>query len=156
MTAGRSSTWKRRPLLRSNCASIRPIPLGVGRFVLRFLLTNPARRSTLLPSSYYSQIEPSCSQTDRQVTLRSLTTFFLNRFAIWERWGISVRETESLRKRSFPFPTFRLASSIRGACIVAPQAVLLAVPDAPPRFFAHWARSASVPQGAVGSGPPTP
>ena len=103
MTAGRSSTWKRRPLLRSNCASIRPIPLGVGRFVMRFLLTNPARRSTLLPSSYYSQIEPSCSKTDRQVTLRSLTTFFLNRFAIWERWGISSPKPLAW-DRSLPSP----------------------------------------------------
>ena len=30
-----------------------------------------------------------------------------------------------------------------------PQAALLAVPDAPPRFFAHRARSAPVPQGAL-------
>ncbi len=33
--------------------------------------------------------KPSCSKTDRQVTLRSLTTFFFDRFAIWEHWGIS-------------------------------------------------------------------
>ena len=38
-------------------------------------------------------------------------------------------------------------SSVRGTCIVVPQAALLAVPDAPPRFFAHRARSAPVPQG---------
>ena len=38
-----------------------------------------------------------------------------------ERWGISGRETESSRKRSFPFP------------------------DVPPRFIAHRARSAPVP-----------
>ena len=39
--------------------------------------------------SYCSRIERSHSRTGRQVTLRSLTVFFLNRFAIWERWGIS-------------------------------------------------------------------
>ena len=39
-------------------------------------------------------------------------------------------------------------SSVRGTCIVVPHAALLAVPDAPPRFFAHRARSAPVPQGA--------
>ena len=39
------------------------------------------------------------------------------------------------------------ASSVRGTCIVVPHAALLAVPDAPPRFFAHRARSAPVPQG---------
>ena len=44
-------------------------------------------------------------------------------------------------------------SSVRGTCIVVPHAALLAVPDAPPRFFAHRARSASVPQGALGFGP---
>ena len=37
------------------------------------------------------------------------------------------------------------ASSVRGTCIVVPHAALLAVPDAPPRFFAHRARSAPVP-----------
>ena len=36
-------------------------------------------------------------------------------------------------------------SSVRGTCIVVPHAALLAVPDAPPRFFADWARSAPVP-----------
>ena len=36
-------------------------------------------------------------------------------------------------------------SSVRGTCIVVPHAALLAVPDAPPRFFAHRARSAPVP-----------
>ena len=39
-------------------------------------------------------------------------------------------------------------SSVRGTCIVVPHAALLAVPDAPPRFFAHRARSAPVPLGA--------
>ena len=46
-------------------------------------------RFYLRKASYYSQIEPSFSKTDRQVTLRSLTAFFFDRFAIWERWGIS-------------------------------------------------------------------
>ena len=36
-------------------------------------------------------------------------------------------------------------SSVRGTCIVVPHAALIAVPDAPPRFFAHRARSAPVP-----------
>ena len=39
-------------------------------------------------------------------------------------------------------------SSVRGTRIVVPHAALLAVPDAPPRFFAHRARSAPVPLGA--------
>ena len=39
------------------------------------------------------------------------------------------------------------AASVRGTCIVVPHAALLAVPDATPRFFAHRARSAPVPQG---------
>ena len=46
-------------------------------------------RFYLKKASYYSQIEPSFSKTDRQVTLRSLTAFFFDRFAIWDCWGIS-------------------------------------------------------------------
>ena len=45
------------------------------------------------------------------------------------------------------------ASSVRGTCIVVPHAALLAVPDAPPRFFAHWARSAPVPLAARACSP---
>ena len=45
------------------------------------------------------------------------------------------------------------ASSVRGTCIVVPQAALLAVPDAPPRFFAHRARSAPVPLAARACSP---
>ena len=70
--------------------------------------------------------------------------------------GFQAGKRNSRASAPFRFQTLRLASLTRGACIVAPQAVLLAVPDAPPRFFAHWARSASVPQGALGSGPPKP
>ena len=44
-------------------------------------------------------------------------------------------------------------SSVRGTRIVVPHAALLAVPDAPPRFFAHRARSAPVPQGAAAGEP---
>ena len=39
-------------------------------------------RFYLRKASYYSQIEPSFSKTDRQVTLRSLTAFSFDRFAI--------------------------------------------------------------------------
>ena len=44
-------------------------------------------------------------------------------------------------------------SSVRGTCIVVPHAALLAVPDAPPRFFAHRARSAPVPLAARACSP---
>ena len=39
-----------------------------------------------------------------------------------------------------------LGTRVRGTRIVVSQAALLAIPDAPPRFSAHRARSAPVPQ----------
>ena len=61
--------------------------------------------------SYYSQIKLSCSITDRQVTLRSLTAFFLNRFAIGERWGIS--SPKPLAWGPVPRPLLRFALKAR-------------------------------------------
>ena len=75
---------------------------------------------------YDSHIEPGCMITGRQGSLRSLTTFFLNRFTIWERWGISSPKplawgpesgelAWSCRKRpSLRFPTLRLPVSPTG------------------------------------------
>ena len=37
--------------------------------------------------SYCAQIEPGCVITDRQGSLRSLTAFFFDRFAIGFRWA---------------------------------------------------------------------
>ena len=64
-------------------------------------------RFYLRKASYYSQIEPSFSKTDRQVTLRSLTAFFFDRFAIWERWGIS--SPKPLAWGPVPRPLLRFA-----------------------------------------------
>ena len=95
----------------------------------------------------------------------SLSRTFILRFSSrWEMHAGVVRihwYTEQLLsqlQRLCPaLPDVRKrTASVRGTCIVVPHAALLAVPDAPPRFFAHWARSASVPQGALGSSPPTP
>ena len=92
------------------------------------------------------RMERGFAGSPRQVPLRSLTAFFLDRFAIGGRWG-PVRETR----------------------IVATQASLLAIPDAPPAFIDPGSlhsrtvggalcssrRSASLlrPLGALGFGP---
>ncbi len=44
---------------------------------------------------------------------------------------------------------------IRGTRIVVPLAALLAIPDAPPGYFAHWARPAPVPQAGFGAAAPS-
>ena len=49
----------------------------------------------LISGLYYSQIKPSCSITDRQVTLRSLTTFFFIA-SRWETMGDFIPQTPSL------------------------------------------------------------
>ena len=92
----------------------------------------------------------------RQVTLRSLTAFLFDRFAIGGTLGLPSGKRNSRASAPFRFQTFRLASSTRGTCIVATHASLLAVPDLPPRCFAHRARSAPIPPGALGSSPPNP
>ena len=48
-------------------------------------------RFYLKKASYYSQIEPSFSKTDRQVTLRSLTAFFFDRFAMGNVGGLNPK-----------------------------------------------------------------
>ena len=83
-------------------------------------------------------------------------TFILRFFSRWEMHAGVVRNhwyTEQafsqLQRLCPALPGVRQPpSSARGTCIVVPHAALLAVPDAPPRFFAHWARSAPVPLGA--------
>ena len=53
------------------------------------------REACVVFISYYSQIKPSCSITDRQVTLRSLTTFFFIA-SRWETMGDFIPQTPSL------------------------------------------------------------
>ncbi len=53
--------------------------------------------------SYYAQIEPGCVITDRQGSLRSLTAFFFDRFAIGLRWA-AAPENGIVAQALFSFP----------------------------------------------------
>ena len=68
----------------------------------------------LISGLYYSQIKPSCSITDRQVTLRSLTAFSLIASRYGNVGGFQTGKRNSRASAPFRFQTFRLASSPTG------------------------------------------
>ena len=79
--------------------------------------------------------KPSCSKTDRQVTLRSLTTFFFDRFAIWEHWGISSPKPLAW-DRSLPPPVADEGRRSVGNRKERPKGATMRVSRVPRHFFA--------------------
>ena len=54
------------------------------------------------------RFQGACRGFPRQVTLRSLTAFFFDRFAIWGRWGISSPKPLDWGPVPSPLPRFAL------------------------------------------------
>ena len=128
-----ASTWKLR-----HCDDVWVFSFFRQRARPAFSVHKKERGCQALPTASWTfdgyfilcSIKPGCSITGRQGSLRSLTAFFFDRFAMGLRWaaaqtcsGARVRETR----------------------IVAMQASLLAISDAPPACFRHWRRQAPDP-----------